>query len=173
MPSLGVRSSWLKQLLILCLLSQQAHTPPAKLGRWRCQRPKWAWAQHFVLKLGFFQVISCGCYIEAVQNFVRYMTIFDPEWGKKSHLAILLYWASTKGPAKSKPSYNKVLQSSLRSLAPPPAKACGSHQNTCWLCGNWWVGAARPPKYSTLWLLWTPINFITTLKFSNAFAKMA
>ena len=38
-------------------------------------------------------------------------------------------------------------------------------QNTCclcrihWLCGNRWVGAAWPPKYSTPWLLWTPINF--------------
>ena len=43
----------------------------------------------------------------------------------------------------------------------------------CWLCGNHWlcrncwfrlcrnlrVGAAGPPKYSTPWLLWTPINF--------------
>ena len=31
---------------------------------------------------------------------------------------------------KSKPSYNKVLQCSLCSLAPPPAKVSGSHQNT-------------------------------------------
>ena len=30
----------------------------------------------------------------------------------------------------SKPSYNKVLQCSLCSLAPPPAKVSGSHQNT-------------------------------------------
>ena len=44
----------------------------------------------------------------------------------------------------------------------------------CWLCGNHWlcrncwfwlcrnlrVGAAGPPKYSTPWLLWTPINFL-------------
>ena len=67
---------------------------------------------------------------------------------------------------KSKPIYNKVLQCSLCSLAPPPAKASGSHQNTCWLCWNhWlyenqWVGEAGPPKYSTPWLVWTPIIFL-------------
>ena len=34
------------------------------------------------------------------------------------------------------------------------------HQNTCWLYGNRWVGVAGPPKYSTPWLVWTPINFL-------------
>ena len=78
---------------------------------------------------------------------------------------------------KSKPTYNKVLQSSLCSLALPPAKASGSHQNTCWLCRNcWlyenrWVGEAGPPKYSTLWLLWTPINFLNSLVFTIFFPK--
>ena len=47
----------------------------------------------------------------------------------------------------------------------------------CWLCGNHWlcrncwfrlcrnlrVGAAGPPKYSTPWLLWTPINFYSLM----------
>ena len=70
---------------------------------------------------------------------------------------------------KSKPSYN-----SLCSLALPPAKAGGSHQNTCWLCGNrwlyenWWVGAAGPPKYSTPWLVWTPINFLPIISKWNS-----
>ena len=40
---------------------------------------------------------------------------------------------------------------------------CGNHWlcRNCWfrLCRNLRVGAAGPPKYSTLWLLWTPINF--------------
>ena len=49
----------------------------------------------------------------------------------------------------------------------------------CWLCGNHWlcrncwfrlcrnlrVGAAGPPKYSTPWLVWTPINFFLLLTF--------
>ena len=58
-----------------------------------------------------------------------------------------------------------MLQRSLCPLALPPTKASGSHQNKCWLCKNrWlyenqWVGAAGPPKYSTPWLVWTPINF--------------
>ena len=35
----------------------------------------------------------------------------------------------------------------------------GSHQNTCWLYENQLVGIAGPQKYSTPWLVWTPINF--------------
>ena len=35
-------------------------------------------------------------YIEAVQKFVRYHTIFDWEWGQKTSLAILLYEGSTQ-----------------------------------------------------------------------------
>ena len=72
--------------------------------------------------------------------------------------------ASAKAKLHHKPSYNKVLESSLCSL--PPAKAGGSHHNTCGLYGNhWiyekrWVGPAGPPKYSTPWLVWTPINFL-------------
>ena len=27
-----------------------------------------------------------------------------------------------------------------------------------WFCGSHWVGIGGPPKYSTPWLLWTPIN---------------
>ena len=53
----------------------------------------------------------------------------------------------------------------LYSLFLPPAKAGNSYHNTCGLylnhClyENRWVGAAGPPKYSTPWLVWTPINF--------------
>ena len=39
---------------------------------------------------------------------------------------------------------------------------CGNRWlcSNCWLCRNLRVGADGPPKYSTPWLLWTPIIFL-------------
>ena len=38
----------------------------------------------------FFSGKFLGCYIEAAQNFIRYVTIFDRDWAQKNHLAKLV-----------------------------------------------------------------------------------
>ena len=43
---------------------------------------KRAWAQHLVLKVDFFR----QRYIEAAQDFVRYVTIFGTHWEQKTTL---------------------------------------------------------------------------------------
>ena len=63
---------------------------------------------------------------------------------------------------RSKPSYNNVLGTSSLLLLKILCWLCGNHWlcRNCWfrLCRNLRVGAAGLPKYSTPWLLWTPIN---------------
>ena len=46
------------------------------------------------LKIHFFPGKFLGCYIEAAQNFIRYVTIFVPDWGQKKHLAKLVLKSS-------------------------------------------------------------------------------
>ena len=38
----------------------------------------------------FFSGKFLSCYIEAAQNFIRYVTIFDRDWAQKNHLAKLV-----------------------------------------------------------------------------------
>ena len=42
----------------------------------------------------FFSGKFLGCYIETAQNFIRYVTIFVPDWGQKKHLAKLVLKSS-------------------------------------------------------------------------------
>ena len=70
-------------LYSLCFPSKP--TPLAVGGASECSER----GRSTLFKKPLFSGKFLGCYIEAAQNFIRYVTIFVPDWAQKLPL---LYW---------------------------------------------------------------------------------